>query len=169
MTTNRQTKSANVDNLRRKIEAEGFVSPTDDKAAVHMAYGLRLAPALCMTWAAIGTALASPLILWALVPFAVLGALLPGHPFDVIYNFGLRHLIGAAPLPRYPLTRRMVCLMAAVMLFIAGWGFQAGLPMVGTFFGGQMAAVALLYSTTGFCLGSFSLQPRRYIRILTGS
>jgi len=30
--------------------------------------------------AAIGTALASPAILWALAPFAALGAILPGHP-----------------------------------------------------------------------------------------
>lgn len=162
----RLTMSVKVDRLRRKIEAEGFTSPIDDKAIVQMAYGLRLAPALCMTWAATGTVLASSTILWALVPLAILGALLPNHPFDALYNFGLRHLIGAAPLPRYPLTRRLVCVMAVMMLLLAGWGFQASLPMVGYFFGGQMAAVALIYSTTGFCLASFSLQPRRYMRCL---
>lgn len=40
---------------------------------------------LCMTWAAVGTALASPAILWALVPFAAVRAIPPGHPFDVVY------------------------------------------------------------------------------------
>jgi hypothetical protein len=36
-----------------------------------------------------------------LVPFAALGAILPGHPFDVFYNYGLRHLLGTPALPRY--------------------------------------------------------------------
>lgn len=159
--------SVNVDNFRRKLSAEGFVCPTDDKTTIQMALGLRLAPVICMTWAASGTILASPMILWALVPFAALGALLPSHPFDAIYNFGLRHLVGGSPLPRYPLYRRIVCVVATVMLLISGWGFYAGLSMVGYTFGGILFAAALLYSTTGICIVSFSFRPRFYLRHLT--
>jgi hypothetical protein len=64
-----------------------------------MNYPLRLSPAICMVWTAVGTALASPTILWALAPFAALGAILPGYPFDVLYNYGLRHLLGTPRLP----------------------------------------------------------------------
>ena len=35
------------------------------------------------------------------MPFAALGGILPGHPFDVLYNHGLRHLLGTPTLPRY--------------------------------------------------------------------
>jgi hypothetical protein len=50
---------------------------------------LRLSPAICMIWAAVGTARNSPMVLWTLAPFAALGAILPGHPFDGLYNYGL--------------------------------------------------------------------------------
>lgn len=159
--------SANIEYIRRTIAAEGFVAPLDDIAAVQMAYGLRLAPAVCLAWTATGTFLAAPTILWALIPFAALGAILPNHPFDVIYNFGLRHLIGAAPLPHYPITRRIVCMIATVMLLITAWGFYTGLPIVGYTIGGLMIASALLYSTSGLCVISFLLQPRNYLRHLT--
>lgn len=157
----------NVDKIRRKLEAEGFVCPQDDKATVQMAFGLRIAPIICMTWSATGMILASPLILWALVPFAALGALLPGHPFEVIYNFGLRHLFGGSPLPRYPLYRRMVCVVAMTMLLLSGWGFYSGQPLVGYTFSSLIVSTALLYSTTGFCVVSFSLNPRVYLQHLT--
>jgi hypothetical protein len=156
--------SKNAYRLRRKIEAEGFVGPPDDDNLVKIAYGLRLAPAICLTWTVVGTGLALPFILWALVPFAALGAMLPNHPFDTIFNFGLRHLVGAPPLPHYPLFRRLVCVAATVMLLSAGWGFQAGLPVVGYSFGTLMALFAAIYVTTGFCVLSFSLRPQTYLR-----
>ena len=71
--------------VRENIQAQGFCG-LDDKTSAQLNYPLRLSPAICMVWAAVGTALASPTILWALAPFAALGAILPGHPFDVLYN-----------------------------------------------------------------------------------
>lgn len=158
--------SVNIDNIRKTVEAEGFVAPVDDKAAVQMAYGLRLAPAMCMTWTAIGTILAEPMVLWALIPFALLGALLPNHPFDVIYNFGLRHILGAARLPHYPFGRRIVCMTATIVLFVTGWAFYSGLPAVGCTFGGLMITSGLLYATSGLCVISFLLHPRAYVQHL---
>src|SRR6266568_8774693 len=77
--------------IQENIQAQGFCG-LDDKTYAQINYPLRLSPAICMLWTAVGTALASPMILWALAPFAALGAILPGHPFDVLYNYGLRHL-----------------------------------------------------------------------------
>jgi hypothetical protein len=37
----------------------------------------------------------SPLLLWGLAGVALLGPLLPFHPFDLLFNFGFRHLVGA--------------------------------------------------------------------------
>ena len=101
------------------------------------------------------TALASPVILWALVPFAALGAILPGHPFDVLYNYGLRHLLGTPALPRYGARRRFACALAAIMLIAAAWGFQAGMPMAGHIVGWSLVAAALVNVSTGFCIPSF--------------
>ena len=159
--------SVNVNKIRKAVEAEGFVAPADDKATTHMAFGLRLAPALCMTWTVIGIMLAEPMVLWALIPFALLGAILPNHPFDIIYNFGLRHLFGAARLPHYPSGRRIVCMTATVMLFVISWGFYSGIPAVSYAFGGMMIASATLYVTSGLCVITFFLQPRAYVQQIT--
>jgi len=142
---------------RERIQAQGFCG-LDDKTFEQINYPLRLSPAICMLWTVVGTALASPTILWALVPFAALGAVLPGHPFDVLYNHGLRHLLGTRALPRYPARRRFTCALATIMLIAAAWGFQAGMPMVGYMVGGSLVAAAFVNVTTGFCIPSFVVR-----------
>ncbi len=140
--------------VRARIEAQGFLG-LDDHTLSQINYWLRLSPAICMIWAAIGTALSSAIILWALVPFAALGALLPGHPFDVLYNQGLRHLAKSPRLPRYPLPRRFTCFMATVMLIAAALSFQSGLLIVGHVVGWSIVATALVNVSLGFCIPSF--------------
>lgn len=140
--------------VRHRIQAQGFCG-LDDATYAEINYPLRLSPAICMLWAAIGTALESPAILWALVPFALLGAILRGHPFDALYNHALRHLWGTPPLPPYPLRRRFACLLASLMLAAAAWGFQVGLPAVGHALGWSLVAAAFVNVSIGFCIPSF--------------
>lgn len=140
--------------VRERIRAQGFCG-LDDRTYAQLNYPLRLSPAICMAWAAVGTALASPAIFWALVPFAALGAVLPGHPFDVLYNHGLRHVLRTPALPRYGARRRFACALATVMLVAAAWGFQAGMPMAGYVIGWSLVAAAFVNVSTGFCIPSF--------------
>jgi hypothetical protein len=140
--------------VRERIQAQGFCG-LDDASYAQFNYPLRLSPAICMAWTVVGTAPASATILWALVPFAALGALLPGHPFDVLYNHGLRYIAGTPPLPRYPIRRRFACFMATLMLVAAAWAFQAGMPMVGYIVGWSLVAAAFVNVSTGFCVPSF--------------
>ena len=142
---------------RANIRAQGFCG-LDDEAYAQINYPLRLSPAICMIWAAVGTAMASPTVLWALAPFAALGAVFPSHPFDVIYNHGLRHLLGTPPLPPYGFRRRMACAMATVMLVVAAWGFQAGFPLLGQVVGWSLVAAAFVNVSTGFCIPSFIVR-----------
>ena len=108
---------------RARIEAQGFVG-LDDRTLAQIDDWLRLSPAICMLWAAVGTALSSPTVLWSLVPFAALGALRTGHPFDVLYNYGFRYVVHGPRLPRYPLPRRFACLLATAVLAGAAWVFS---------------------------------------------
>jgi hypothetical protein len=140
--------------VRERIQAQGFCG-LDDATYAQVNYPLRLAPAICMVWAAVGTALASPTILWTLAPFAALGAILPGHPFDVFYNFGLRQLLGTPALPRYGFRRRFACALATIMVIAAAWSFQAGMAMLGYIVGGSLAAGAFVNVSMGFCIPSF--------------
>ncbi len=143
--------------VRENIEAQSFCGLNDETCA-QINYPLRLSPAICMVWAAVGTALASPTILLALMPFAALGAILRGHPFDVFYNYGLRHPLGTPALPRYGVRRRFACALATIMLIAAAWGFQAGLLMVGYIVGWSLVAAAFVTVSTGFCIPSFIVR-----------
>jgi len=140
--------------IRSRIEAQGFLG-LDDQTVSHLNYWLRLSPAMCMIWAAIGTALESAPVLWALAPFALLGALLPGHPFDLLYRFGVQPLTSGPPIPRYSLPRRFACLLATVMIVTAAWSFQSGRTFSGQIFGWALVCAAFVNVSTGFCIPSF--------------
>ena len=136
--------------IRNNLQAQGFCG-LDDRTYAQINYPLRLAPALCMLWAAVGTVLASPTILWALAPLAALGAVLRGHPFDVLYNYGLRHLTGAPPLPSYGGRRRIACAFATALIVTAAWCVQAGMPIAGQIAGWALVAGTFLNVSTGIC------------------
>jgi hypothetical protein len=140
--------------VRSRIETQGFVG-LDDRTLSQINYPLRLAPAICLVWTAAGTALASPAALLALVPFAALGALLPGHPFDIIYDRGIRRILGTAAIPRYPLPRRMACVLGAAVLSVAGLAFATGHPILGGILGWFLVAAASSNVLTGFCMPSY--------------
>src|SRR5215472_15448695 len=149
--------SQNLTTVRERIQAQGFCGLSDAMYA-QINYPLRLSPAICMVWAAVGTALASPTILWALVPFAVLGAILPGHPFDVLYNYWLRHLVGKPMLPRYGKRRRMACLMGATTVGAVAWAFQTGIPMLGYLLGALLVTITFVQVSTGICMPSIMMR-----------
>lgn len=145
---------ANLSVVRQRIQAQGFCG-LDDSSYQQLNYPLRLSPAICMLWAAIGTYLVSANVLWALVPFAALGAILPGHPFDAIYNYGLRYINDTVRIPVYPARRRFACVMATIMTLITAWGFQAGYLLLAQIMGWSLVAAAFINVSTGFCVPSF--------------
>ena len=91
-----------------------------------------------------------------LVPFAALGALLPGHPFETIYNYGIRHVIGTQKLPPAQAPRRFACGVATIYLLVTIIAFHKGFPFIGQFFGFSLAAAAAVPTFTDFCIPSFA-------------
>ena len=150
---------------RRRLDIQGF-ERVDDRALAEVAPWLRLAFALCAVIAGVGTAMASPAILLLLVPIAGLAALVPIHPFDLIYNHGIRFITRTAPLPRRGAPSRFACGLGAVWLVATAWAFQAGRPLTGYALGGFLTGVAVLVSTTDICIPSliyrfvFGFPPR---------
>ena len=142
-----------TETTRRRLDIQGF-ERVDDRALAPVAPWLRLAFGLCAVMAAAGTALASPLLLLLLVPIASLAALFPVHPFDLIYNYGIRFRTGTSALPRRGAPSRFACGLGAVWLVATAWVFQAGHQMVGYVLGGVLTSVAVLVSTTDVCIPS---------------
>lgn len=142
-----------LETVRRRLETQGFCA-LDDATLRELGPWMRWSPMLCFAVMASGTALASPAILVGLVPFAAVGALHNRHPFDYIYNLVVRHFTGTRPLPPHTAQRRFACGMASVWLLAAAWAFHAGAAVTGYVLGGSVAVVALLVSSTHFCIPS---------------
>ena len=159
---------------RERIQAQGFCGLSDATCA-EINYPLRLSPGIMMLWVAVGTVLGAAQILWALVPFTALGAILTGHPFDVLYNYGLRYLMGRQKLPRYGSRRRFAFGVATIMVSLAAGAFQAGVPLLGYIVGGAIVASTCLNVITGICgpavlagrlFGKVKCEePERYVRL----
>lgn len=161
--------NALTETTRRRLDIQGF-ERVDGATLAKVAPWLRLAFGLCALMAAVGTAMASPRILLLLVPIAALAAVFPVHPFDLIYNYGIRFMTGTPALPRRAAPSRFACGLGAVWLVATAWLFQAGHPIVGYILGGLLTGVAVLVSTTDVCIPSlvyrsiFGFPPRRATR-----
>lgn len=150
---------------RRRLDIQGL-DPVDDAALAPVARWLRLAFGLCAVIAGVGTAMASPLILLLLVPVSALAAVFPVHPFDLIYNYGIRFMTGTSPLPRRGAPSRFACGLGAAWLVATAQLFHTGHPILGYVLGGLLTGVAALVSTTDVCIPSLMYRsifgfPRR--------
>lgn len=140
--------------IRPLVEMQGFVG-FDNYTVRHLDYALRVSPVICLALTAVATAMESVTLLWVLLPFAVGGAVLRNHPFDVLYNYGFRHLTGGPAMPRYPMPRRFACMLASVWITAEALSFTYGMPLVGHILGWSLVATAAVPVTTGFCVPSF--------------
>jgi hypothetical protein len=144
-----------------RLDIQGFDAVGEERLA-EVAPWLRLTFGLCALLAGIGTATASPTLLLALAPIAALGAAFPVHPFDLLYNHGIRHLTGTGPLPARGAPGRFACGMGAAWLLVTAWAFWAGHAPLGYVLGGTLTAIAVLVSTTDICI------PSMVFRLLIG-
>ena len=137
----------------RLLDIQGF-DTVDVHELARVVPWLRLSFGLCALLGGLATALASPTILLVLALLAVPGAASPVHPFDLIYNYGIRRLTGTGPLPRRGVPSRFGCGMGAAFLLVTAWAFSAGHVVAGYALGGMLTFVALLVSTTDICIPS---------------
>jgi len=138
---------------RRRLNVQGL-GDLDDETLAETAPWHRMAFGLCALFAAVGTVLASPTILWTLTAIAALAALFPVHPFDLIYNHGIRYLRNTGPLPKRRAQSRFACGVGAVWLVATALAFQSGALVTGTILGGALTGVAALVATTDICIPS---------------
>ena len=136
-----------------RLDVQGF-DRIDENVLARVAPWLRLAFGLCAILAIVGTALASTPILLTLAAIAFLAAVLPVHPFDLIYNHGIRRLTGTPPLPRRGPPSRFACGVGALWLIVTVGAFDSSFPTVGYALGYTLASVVILLSTTDICITS---------------
>ena len=143
--------------LQSWLELRGIACSSDPEFTKLVPW-MRTTFVLCGGLIAIGTAFAFTPLLWAMVPIAAAGAIFRVHPFDLIYNYGLRHLTGTRPLPPNGTPTRFACGIATVWIAAVALSFALGAPVLGYALGGLLTSIAALVSVTHFCIPSFLYQ-----------
>ena len=139
--------------IRKRLETQGFCG-LDDATLADVGPWLRWSPVLCTFFMILGVSMQSPVVLWLLAAIAFFGVFLPFHPFDLLYNYGVRHLTGTRPFPHNGPQRKFACGLASVWLIATGWAFYAGMNTLGYALGIPLVLVAALVSVTHICIPS---------------
>lgn len=132
---------------------QGF-GDLDDAMLTRLAPWLRLTPALCGVGIALGAIFASVPVLFGMAILATLGAVLPWHPFDLIYNYGVRFVTRTPALPRNRAPRRLAMGFCAVCLSATTVAFATGVTILGYVLGGMTLMGPIIVTTTDLCLPS---------------
>jgi hypothetical protein len=139
--------------IRSRLEAQGFCG-LDDETLSELAPWMRWTYTLGTVVTFVGVMLTSPGVLLALAAVTSVGIFLPFHPFDLVYNYGMRHLTGTGRMPHSGPQRRFVFVVATVWLIATGWAFNIGADIVGITLGVPLILVGALASITNFCIPS---------------
>lgn len=144
-----------TERLRARLSVQGYAC--EEALVGQMAPWLRWTPALSAIWIAAGTTARTPSIFWSYSLCAAAGAA-GWHPFDALFNKGVRHVFGLPRLPSNPPPRRFSMALAAICSGVTGLLFYQGLDNAGLVAGGLMTVAALTVATTQFCLGAWVWQ-----------
>ena len=150
MTTFTQTISPAC---RRRLHVQGYDKFSDSELN-EFKYGIRFAYALCITSVALGLILNSiPILLFTtLIAFA--GAFPPYHPFDYLYNYGVRHTLGKPKIPPRTRQGRFACGIASVWLAATIYLLYIGYTLTANLLGVALFAVGALVASTDICIPS---------------
>jgi 4-hydroxybenzoate polyprenyltransferase len=125
---------------------------------------LRLTPSLSALWIASGTALASPATLLGFSLFSAFGASRHKHPFDRLYDRGIRRRTKTEPLPDNPPPRRFAMALAAAWAATAAALLATGHRRAGLVAGSLLSVSGATVATTHFCLGSWLYRQLERLR-----
>ena len=137
----------------RRIREQGYYHQSDDLLS-SMAVGNRFAYQLCTLFVLLGLVTSNLYVLTSMMFIALMAVVLPYHPFDYIYNYGLRHVLQRPRIPRRSKQLKFACAMATAWLATTIWLFTEQYTTAAYIVGGLLVASATLVSTTDICLPS---------------
>ncbi|MFN8161965.1 MAG: DUF4395 family protein [Solirubrobacterales bacterium] len=140
----------------RNLAVQGYCLRSDESRSLR--WGLRLPTGLCFVLVVLGLALQSAVLILALVPSGALAGWTRRHPFDLIWNHGLRHLSGARELPQNPTPRRHAFELGTVFLLAVGLLFAFGQPTAALILAALLLSVCGLVTITNLCIPSTLLS-----------
>jgi hypothetical protein len=138
---------------RRRLEAQGYLGFSDSELSDYR-FGIRFAYYLCGLLVLSGLIFSSIELLLVAMGVAFLAMFPPYHPFDYLYNYGVRHLLGKSKLPHRANQGRFACGIATVWVGGIIWLLQINLDVWANMAGGVLLFVATLVTTMDICIPS---------------
>jgi len=141
-----------VSSADANLAVQGYRLSSQERRA--LGFGLQFPTALCLVLVVAGLALQSAVMILALVPIGAVAGWTARHPFDLLWNHGLRRLFDAPQLPPNPTPRRHAFKLATVWLLAVGVLLAVGQATAALVLGGVLVAVCGLVTVTHFCVPS---------------
>lgn len=118
-------------------------------------FAVRFPTALCLPLVAVALVVESPVVLLGLAAIAAVAGFTPRHPFDLLWNRGVRALARRAPeLPPNPRRRRHAFKLGGLMLLVVAGLFAVGLPTAALVLGGLLLCACTSATVLNFCIPS---------------
>jgi hypothetical protein len=141
--------------MRSNLVTQGYC--LSDAERRELALGLRFSTALCLALVIPALVLESVAMVFALSGIGLIAGFSARHPFDHVWNYGVRHLVGRPELPPNPIRRRHAFKVATVWLLAVGALLAAGATTIALVLGGLLVAGCTMVTTTNLCLPSEAL------------
>jgi hypothetical protein len=134
------------------LETQGYRLSDPERRELWL--GLRFPTSLCLVLVVTALAIESAVMMAALSGVGLFAGFTRRHPFDYLWNHGVRHVLDAPPLPPNPRRRRHAFKLAAVWLLVVALLFATGHDTAALALGGVLLAVCGLVTVTNFCIPS---------------
>ncbi|MHB8693213.1 MAG: DUF4395 family protein [Solirubrobacteraceae bacterium] len=138
--------------MRSNLTTQGYC--LSDTQRRDLSLGLRFSTGVCLSLVAVALVLQSPVMLFALSAIGVVASFSATHPFDHLWNHGVRHLVRGPALPPNPPRRRDAFKVATAWLAIVATLLAAGATTVALALGGLLVAACATVTATNLCLPS---------------
>jgi hypothetical protein len=150
--------------MRSNLTTQGYcLSDTERR---DLSLGLRFSTGVCLSLVVLALALESSVMVFALCGIGLVAGFTARHPFDHLWNHGVRHLAGGPALPPNPPRRRDAFKVATAWLAVVGTLLAVRAATAALVLGGLLVAACATVTATNLCLPSetFAWWERRGAR-----
>jgi len=138
--------------MRANLTTQGYC--ISDAERRELAVGLRFSTGLCLSLVVVALVIESLVMVFALAGIGLVASFAARHPFDHLWNSGVRHLVGGPPLPPNPRRRRNAFTLATMWLAIVGTLLAVDETTLALVLGGLLVAACTTVTATNLCLPS---------------
>lgn len=138
--------------MRENLTTQGYCLSDDERR--ELALGLRFSTGLCLSLVIAALVLQSAVIVFALTAIGLAASVAARHPFDHLWNLGVRHIVGGPALPPNPPRRRDAFKVATAWLALVGMLLVAGATTAALVLGGMLVVACAIVTATNLCLPS---------------